>query len=139
MKKLILIFALIGVGIFANAQAVQTVPKAVEEKFKTLFPDATGVKWEKKGVDYQASFKSGVNSMKALFAKNGIFIQKEMSIPVGSLPPTTKTYIETHCPGKKVSSASKITKMGGAVIYKAIVGGKEMTFDSGGKYMPGKK
>lgn len=139
MKKLILIITLISFSVFVNAQAVQTVPKAVGEKFKTMFPDASGVKWEKKGVDYQASFKSGVSSMKALFAKNGIFIQKEMSIPVGSLPPTAKNYIETHCPGKKVTNASRVTKMGGTVMYKAIVGGKEMIFDSGGKYLPGKK
>lgn len=139
MKKFILIITLIGIGVFANAQVVQTVPKAVQEKFNTLFPDATAVKWEKKGVDYQASFKSGMNSMKALFAKNGIFIQKEMSIPVGSLPAVAKTYIETHYAGKKVSSASRVTKMGGTVMYKAIVGGKEITFDSGGKYVSAKK
>lgn len=136
MKKLILIIILMGIGVFANAQ---TVPKAVEEKFKTLFPDATNVKWEKKGVDYQASFTSGVNSMKALFAQNGIYIQKEMAISVAALPQTAKTYIETHYPGKKASSASKVTKMGGTVMYKAIVGGKEITFDSGGKYIPAKK
>lgn len=139
MKRLILIIALICIGVSANAQAVQTVPKAVKAKFDSLFPNASAVKWEKKGVDYQANFKSGVNSMKALFAKNGILIQKEMSIPVGSLPQASKTYIQTHYPGKQVSSASKVTKKGGAVMYKAIVGGKEITFDSGGKYMPMKK
>ena len=130
---------LISISVFVNAQAVQNVPKAVSEKFKTMFPDASGVKWEKKGVDYQANFKSGANSMKALFARNGVFIRKEMSIPLGSLPATAKTYIETHYPGKKVTSASKITKMGGGVLYKAIVGGKEVVFDAGGKYLPGQK
>jgi hypothetical protein len=139
MKKFILIITLMSIGVFANAQAVQTVPKAVKEKFDTLFPNATAVKWEKKGVDYQASFTSGTNSMKALFAKNGIFIQKEMSISVAGLPEAAKTYIETHYAGKKISSASKVTKMGGTVMYKAIVGGKEITFDSGGKYIPAKK
>jgi hypothetical protein len=139
MKKLFLIIALISIGVFVNAQAVQTVPKAVEEKFKTMFPDASAVKWEKKGVDYQANFKSGTNSMKALFAQNGVFIRKEMSIPIGSLPPTAKAFIETRYPGKKVTSASKVTKMGGGVLYKAIVGGKEIAFDAGGKYLPGQK
>ncbi|HET6992163.1 MAG TPA: hypothetical protein VFJ43_12600 [Bacteroidia bacterium] len=139
MKKFILIITLICIGVFANAQTVQTVPKAVQEKFNTLFPNATAVKWAKKGVDYQASFKFGANSMKALFAKNGIFIQKEMSIPLASLPEATKTYIETHCSGKKASSASKVTMYGGTVVYKVIVGGKEMTFDSSGKYTSAKK
>ncbi len=139
MKKFILIITLISVGVFANAQAVQTVPKAVQEKFDSLFPNATAVKWEKKGVDYQASFTSGINSMKALFAKNGIFIQKVLYISVEALPQATKTYIVTHYPGKKVSSASKVTKMGGTMVYKVIVGGKEITFDSGGNFMPAKK
>jgi hypothetical protein len=139
MKKFILLIALIGIGIFANAQAVQTVPKPVSEKFNTLFPNATDVKWEKKGVDYQASFKFGMNSMKAMFAKNGIFIQKEMVISVGAIPEAAKIYIETHCSGKKASSAKKVTLYGGTVLYKVMVGGKEMTFDSAGKYTSVKK
>jgi hypothetical protein len=141
MKKIILMFAMISMGIYANAQIVlaASVPKAAKEKFETLFPKATMVTWEKEDANYEADFKMDNQSMEAVFTAEGVYIQKEIHIDETALPVATREYLGKNYPGKKIKESLKIVKADGTVFYEAEVEETEMTFNASGNYISSKK
>lgn len=57
------------------------LPAAVASNFKTKYPDATSVEWEKAKENdqptFKAKWKTGDEKMKAEFAQDGTFIKEE--------------------------------------------------------------
>ncbi|MBI3510751.1 MAG: hypothetical protein HY064_08805 [Bacteroidetes bacterium] len=135
MKKLFLFLVVAFSFATSYAQSAVKVPAIVQHKFDSLFPAAKNTKWMMRGVDYEADFSLDIHTMKAIFAKNGIYIQKELMIDQANLPEAARNYILTHDAGKNVLNVYKITRANGQVSYTASVGGKKMTFDAGGNYV----
>jgi len=137
MKKLITFTACITAITFtAFAQKIDAgkVPASVKTNFVKQYP-GVATKWEKENGKYEASFKKDGNTMSALFEKNGTMTESETDIKVSALPAAVLAYVKANYKGKTVKEGAKITKADGTVMYEAEVDGKDVIFDSNGKFV----
>ena len=124
------------IGLAARAQKLDAskVPAAVKAAFAKQYPGATAG-WEKENGKYEVNFKLNGNTMSALYETNGNLQETEMDIKVSDLPATVQAYVKEHYKGKVVKEAAKITKADGTVNYEAEVNGKDVIFDTNGKFI----
>ncbi len=141
MKKYLLLLTLAAAcTINANAQEEKEnkkyvkAPAAVSESFKKQFPGVTA-KWEKEDDKYEASFKQNGKEMSALFETNGTMTESEVEIKIAELPAAATSYLKEHYKGVTIKEATKITKANGEVNYEAEVKGKDVLFDTAGKFL----
>ena len=110
------------------------VPAAVKTTFATKYAGLSA-KWEKEDGKYEANFKQDGNTMSAMFMPNGTFTESEMDIKVSDLPASVLLYVKQHYAGKTIKAGAKITKADGTVNYEAEVSGKDVIFDTNGKFI----
>ena len=137
MKKIITFTACITAITFAaSAQKIDDgkVPSAVKTSFAKQYP-GVATKWEKENGKYEASFKKDGNTMSALFEKNGTMTESETDIKVSALPAAVLAYVKANYKGKTIKEGAKIIKADGTVMYEAEVAGKDVIFDSNGKFL----
>lgn len=121
------------------AQSLQpgSVPSAVRDKVKSMYPGSTVKKWEKEGNAFEAGLVvSGVPTSVVLDAK-GTVKEVETTIQPDLLPKEALKRIALEHPGKPISEAAKIVFPSGKVLYEAEIGGKDYMYDSGGKAVKG--
>ena len=128
------LIAVIGFSACAQKLDASKVPDAVKAAFAKKYPGITA-KWEKEDGRYEAGFKQNSNTMSALFEANGTMTESEMDIKVGDLPASVQAYVKDHYKGKNIKEGAKITKADGTVNYEAEVDGKDVIFDSNGKFL----
>jgi hypothetical protein len=137
MKKL-LVFLAIGAScsIAATAQQLKEseVPSAAKSAFQKQYPNTTA-KWEKEKGNYEVNFKKEGKSMSAVINEAGTITETETDIAVNALPQAVQSYLKTHYKGAKIKEAAKIEKANGEVNYEAEVNGKDVMFDSNGKFI----
>jgi len=137
MKKIITFTACItSITFAAFAQKIDAgkVPASVKTSFAKQYP-GVATKWEKENGKYEASFKKDGNTMSALFEKNGTMTESETDIKVSALPAAVLAYVKANYKGKTIKEGAKITKADGTVMYEAEVDGKDVIFDSNGKFV----
>ena len=137
MKKIVAFIAFItAISFAASAQKIDAgkVPTSVKTSFTKQFP-GVATKWEKENGKYEASFKKDGNTMSALFEKNGTMTESETDIKVSALPAAVLAYVKANYKSKTIKEAAKITKSDGTIMYKAEVDGKDVIFDSNGKFV----
>ena len=54
---------------------------------------------------------------------------------MAELPEAVLSYVKEHYKGKVIKEGAKITKADGTVNYEAEVSGKDVIFDSNGKFI----
>ena len=112
------------------------VPAAVKTSFTKTYPAVKTIKWEKEIGDFEAGFKQGSNEMSAVFKADGTQLESEMEISATTLPASVTAYVKQHYKGALIKEAAKITKTStGEVNYEAEVKGKDLLFDSTGKFI----
>lgn len=132
----ILIATTLGVTAMAQKLNSTQVPAAVRASFAKAYPTVKTVKWEKEKGDFEAGFKQGNKEMSAVFKADGIQIESELEINAATLPATVIVYVKQHYKGATIKEAAKITKTAtGEVKYEAEVKGKDLLFDSAGKFI----
>lgn len=119
---------------FAFAQKGK-IPTAVLQSFKTNFPTVEKVKWEKESNHFEAEFTVNKNEQSALFDTNGKLLETEIEIVVVKLPKAAIAYIQSNYQNLKIKEASQITDAKGIVTYEAEMKGKDLIFDSNGKFL----
>ena len=137
MKKIVLMSALVAaIGFNACAQKLDAakVPAEVKASFAKQYPGATA-RWEKEAGKFEAGFKQNGNTMSALFEPNGTMTESEMDIKITELPATVLAYVKEHYKGKIIKEGAKITKADGTINYEAEVDGKDVIFDTNGKFL----
>ena len=137
MKKIVTFSAyIIAISFGASAQKIDAgkVPTSVKTSFTKQFP-GVATKWEKENGKYEASFKKDGNTMSALFEKNGTMTESETDIKVSALPAAVLAYVKANYKSKTIKEAAKITKSDGTIMYEAEVDGKDVIFDSNGKFV----
>ena len=137
MKKIVMCAAFITAITFAaSAQKIAAgkVPTSVKTSFTKQFP-GVATKWEKENGKYEASFKKDGNTMSALFEKNGTMTESETDIKVSALPAAVLAYVKANYKSETIKGAAKITKSDGTIMYEAEVDGKDVIFDSNGKFV----
>jgi hypothetical protein len=137
MKKIMFITAGLALSLAVSAQKAREadVPAAVKESFKKSHPNAKEVKWEKEGANYEAEFETGETEQSVVYDVSGRLVETEVEIKPDELPSTVKVYITEHRKGMRIKEASKITDAKGTVSYEAEIKGKDLLFDSNGKFI----
>jgi hypothetical protein len=136
MKKLLLIAVGTLCVTFMHAQKLKEnqVPQIVRNSFQKQYPK-TKASWEKEKEGYEASFKQGTTDMSVIINKNGTIIETETDIQVSALPAGILAYIKEHYKGEKVKEAARIVNEKGVVTYEAELKGKDLLFDTNGKFL----
>ncbi|MXV51963.1 hypothetical protein GS399_13350 [Pedobacter sp. HMF7647] len=129
--------AVICPGLTALAQKVsqKEVPATVRKTFASAYPLVKTVRWEKEKGNYEASFMQSNNDMSALFTAEGRQLETELEIKTAALPAAILDYIKQNYSGYPIKEAAKITKAGGEVNFEAEVNGRDLLFDSSGKFI----
>ncbi|MEO8172690.1 MAG: PepSY-like domain-containing protein [Sediminibacterium sp.] len=133
MKKIIFIVILFAsVAVIAQKSAAQD---AAKKAFAQTYPNATKVKWEKEDGNYEVSFIDKGNEISVIYNSKGVLQEAEQEMKAGALPTTILSYMKEHYKGISVKSGAKITKADGSVNYEAAIKGKDVLFDSNGRFI----
>lgn len=132
MKKALFVLGLcLGSAAFAQKS---DAPAAAKAAFAKAYPGMSKAAWEKEDGNYEVSFENGGKKMSALYDAKGVLKESEVSIQVSELPAAVITYMNQHYKGINIKGAAKITKPDGSIQYEAELKGKDILFDSTGKF-----
>lgn len=137
MKKTAAVMVVMLFATLTYAQKMQkkNVPAIVKSTFKKMYPTATGVKWDKEGEKYEASFDLNETDNSVLMDAKGNIIETEVEIEPAQLPKGVLDYVKTHYAGKQVKEVEKITDAKGIVTYEVEIKGMDLIFDNNGKFV----
>jgi hypothetical protein len=133
MKKIITVICLFA-SIAVTAQKA-VAPDAVKAAFAKAYPGATKVKWEKENGNYEVSFVDKGNEISAIYNANGVLQEAEQEMKASELPAGVISYMKDHYKGITVKGGAKIIKAGGSINYEAAIKGKDVIFDTNGKFI----
>jgi cytochrome c-type biogenesis protein CcmE len=141
MKKLVPI-SVVASCIFFTACAqnldASKIPAAAKSSFEKQYP-GVAVKWEKEDGKYEVHFKQNGNMMSVLMDEKGVITETELYIRVTDLPATILAYVKEHYKRKTIKEGAKITKTDGTINYEVEVSGKDVIFDTNGKFLKKEK
>jgi len=137
MKKLILMLAFAGIlsGSYAQTLMVSEVPAVVTKAFHRTHAKIDAAEWSKVGDNYKASFVADKKAMAVTYAATGKLKQTEMVISTAGLPTPVLKYINVNYPKDVVKRAAKVTSVTGKVVYAVKIQDLDLNFDSNGKLM----
>jgi hypothetical protein len=137
MKKLFFIALATGlIAVAASGQKLKEsqVPAAARAAFQNQHPNLKA-SWEKEGKNYEVNFTEDGKTMSSVIDKSGTILETETDMAIKDLPQTAQDYLKDHYKGAKIREAAKILKSNGEVNYEALVNGKDVMFDSNGKFL----
>jgi Putative beta-lactamase-inhibitor-like, PepSY-like len=141
MKSLIVVFAFTFVIGSVNAQKLKEaqVPASVVSAFHKMYPDLKDYQWNLEDGSYEAEYE--INKMEAAvtFDATGNLIETEKEITIKDLPPSCAEYVSKNYSGATIKEASEITDTKGVKTYEAEIKGKDIVFDSTGKFLKEEK
>lgn len=118
--------------------AQKDVPAAVQESFKKNFPGVTVKKWEKEDGNFEANFSKDGKTMSATFDSKGEWMETETDIAISELPVAVTSYVKEHYSGATIKEAAMLKTPQGDM-YEAEVKGKDLLFDTNGKFLKEEK
>ncbi len=106
MKKIIviLVFSIFSVAISKEIE----IPKVVEDTFTQKFMNASSLKWEKEGKDYEVNFKMSNQKMSAKFSADGDWDETEILINSSKLNKKILDYLNSKYPKYKIIEAVSV-------------------------------
>ncbi len=116
----------------------QTAPSAVANSFAKRFPNTTVKKWDKEGEKWEANFIKEGKTMSATFTSNGTWEETETDIKISELPTAVADYVKANYKGANIKEAAVIER-GNQKMYEAEVKGKDVLFDTNGKFLKEEK
>jgi len=125
-------------AIHTSAQKLSpaAVPAVVRTALANKYPGAVAVTWEKEKGNYEANWGGrSREDNSVLFTPDGQFVEQVVAIPVSNLPPAVATYVKEHYPGARITEAGRVTDASGETRYEAEVKGKDLVFDTAGKFL----
>jgi hypothetical protein len=137
MKKLILILAFAGIisGSYAQNISSSDVPPAVVKTFTRNNPRVDAAEWTQVGEYYKATFASDKLIKSVTYDATGKLKFSELQVTLSQLPTPVLAYINQNYPGNVVSKSSKITTSKGKNSYFVKIKDSELAFDSQGNYL----
>ena len=140
MKKMMIVIVMMAcMPVLALAINVSKVPFVVRAAFSRNFPQVHHARWNKEDGNYEANFRAGGKIMSATYDATGRWMETETDMPVKNLPSAARTYIASHCNGKRIKDASVIKRPKGVVLFEAGVMGKDYLFNKNGKFIKTQK
>jgi len=128
MKKIVSFFLCFGCAItITSAQKITDaeVPTPTIQTFKTKFPNATKIVWEKDSSKYEASFVSNEVNTETIISDKGLWTETEWAIPMEYTPVAMKSYITDSMPGFKLKETT-ITERAEGKFYVLEVNKKKI-------------
>lgn len=120
---------------FAQKIKENAVPSVVKNAFQKQYPSAKEVKWEMENGNYEVNFDLNEVDHSVLMDVNGKVLETEVEIKITELPAGVLEYVKNNYSGQKVKEAAKITDAKGIITYEAEIKGKDLIFDSNGKFI----
>ena len=133
MKKIVFVCAAF-ISLTVAAQK-NDVPAEAKTSFAKSYPNASNIKWDKENGAFEVDFQWNGKKMSALYDAKGVLKESEVSIPVSELPATVSEYLAKNYKGIPVKGAAKITKADGTVNLEAEIKGKDILFNTNGKFI----
>jgi hypothetical protein len=119
MKKTILFFLFIGLGMSANAQ---TIPTTITDQFQKMYSNAAASDWKEGGDgNFIAHFKLDGNDAKAVFSSDAIWVKTIIFISGDKLPDAVLATIKATFAGGFSFIEAEIIKSSGEDIYEAEI------------------
>ena len=137
MKKLLFVCSVF--ISLAVAGQKNDAPVEAKNSFAKSYPNASNVKWGKENGDFEVDFQWKGKKMSAVYDAKGILKESEVSIPVSELPAAAMDYLAKNYKGIVVKGAARITKADGTVTLEAELKGKDILFDTNGKFIKEEK
>lgn len=103
---------LLTVAIQAQDLSVNEVPKNFTTGLLNVYPTATDIAWEKRGMDYKVKFNVGRVQHETWFNKDGDMVKVEKSITQSEIPTNLMEIIRRDYPNYKIESVESIEKSG---------------------------
>jgi Putative beta-lactamase-inhibitor-like, PepSY-like len=117
MQKIIL--AIVMMVLTANTFAQTKAPAAVAAAFKTKFPTATAVKWDKENAhEYEAGFTADGIKHSANFSDKGVWLETESTIKFADAPQKVQDAFNAAHKGAKIIAIAKIDLADGSTQYE---------------------
>lgn len=122
MKKVKYLTSLFAAGLFfvtAHAQDLShnQVPSIVINAFKSQFPKATDIDWERSRGHYEVEFEVDRLDHEVWLDQEGKIIRHQQELRVRALPGEIKTNIRNQYKGYRILEADKL-QVGGVTAYK---------------------
>lgn len=138
MKKLMLA-SIILFAVAVNAQDKSKAMNTAKASFAKTFPGVSNVKWSKEGTDLEVDFMQKGKKMSADYDAKGMLKETEQSVTPAELQAAVMPYINQHYKGMVIKETAKVTTQAGEVCYEIGVKGKDVIFDSKGKFIKEEK
>ena len=137
MKKIVLMLVTELITSFTYAQKIKDkdVPAAVISAFQKKYLAAKEISWEKENGNYEVNFDLNEIDNSVVYDEKGTVLETEVEIELSQLPAGVLEYVKTNYAGKKVKEAARITDAKGVITYEVEIKGKDLIFDSNGKFI----
>lgn len=133
MKKYLLVVSILfSVVISAQKSAATAQAKAA---FAKAYPKVTKVVWGNEDGNYEVTFEQNSKKMSVIYNPKGSLIESELEMNTTELPASVTAYMKEHYKGISLIGAAKITKADGSINYEAASKGKDVLFDTNGKFI----
>lgn len=133
LSMCLLLFLCYGTNI--NAQKNKDIPANLSDKIKSLYPDASDVRWEMEDSLYEASFVYRKVETSLLLSKEGKLLSTESIVASSTLPRKIKDYFAKHHVTAAITEAARIVDFSGIVTYEVEAGNIEYLFDAQGQWL----
>ncbi len=137
MKKVALLFLAGIISSLSFAQQIKEseVPEAVKSAMKKNYSSVKVTTWEKEDGYFEAGFTVNKIKNSVLLDAKGNIKESEVEIAVSQLPKGVAEYVKKNHPNQKIIGAAKITDSKKVITYEAEIKGKDLFFDSNGKFI----
>lgn len=133
--KLIQMIFLVLVTIFTTYAQNTPIPHRLESNFKSSYPDAAAVEWQKSGENYKVAFTDKKNlHYTLLYDKDGKIMSKEAELDDQAVPKTISEYFVKNFPKEETYRVWKVEDETGKVKYYAPVKDAVVFFNEDGKF-----
>lgn len=124
----------------AGVNAQTDVPSSVTAAFKSKFPNAQHLRWDKEDArTFEAEFTMNGHKMSALFDRTGTWKETETRINKDALPDAVVSAISKKFSGFKLENIERIENEKGNTSYEVELEKKnrsiEVVFDKNGKVL----
>jgi hypothetical protein len=137
MKKIILMFAIMGIIAVSYAQPITSsdVPAKVSKSFEKSHRNINQVDWSQVGDNYKASYIVDEKAMSVLYGVTGKLIETEKEISIMQLPTSVLKYVNDNYPGEVIKKKVLLTDAKGKSSYEVKVNQQDLAFSSQGKLL----
>lgn len=141
MKTSTLVFLIVMVAMMnasiAMSQKLQEkdVPANVKTAFHKQYPNVTKIKWSKEDGKYEAEFEISEEETSVLIDATGSILETEVEIKIDQLPNEVSEYVKLNYKGQSIKEVAKIADDKGLVTFEVEIKGKDLIFDSSGKFI----